>query len=86
MLVGVYNANHWRCCSLISIIIILYMKKCHMQIHPIYMLMNQRKRARIAAESTSPTLRASIIHLEEMVYSLTRKSASVSGSSRSTFR
>lgn len=53
-----------------------------MQIHPIYMLINRRKRARKAAGSTSPTLTASIIHLEEMMYSLTRKPASVSGSPR----
>lgn len=57
-----------------------------MQIHPIYMLINHRKRDRNVAESTSPTLRASIIHLEETVYSLTRKSASVSGSSRTALR
>lgn len=46
-----------------------------MQIHPIYMLINRRKRARNTTGSTSPTLTASIIHLEEMMYSLTRKPA-----------
>lgn len=50
------------------------------------MLINRRKRARNAAGSTSPTLTASIIHLEEMMYSLTRKPASVSGSPRAASR
>lgn len=57
-----------------------------MQIHPIYMQIDQRQQAHNAAESMSLTLRASIIHLEEMMYSLTRKPASVSGSPRTAWR